>query len=568
MRSINTPDSPPPPPPPIPSRFVFKSEKNDELKKSIENSIPLIKYPIENSPSPNLVGRCINIPSGALSPLTESPSSLFEILTPAKDLEYYSKIDPLVYLGFEKTMEALDLTSLRPELKNQILDTFVTIFENKEKWEQEPPSEKNFILNEIPIAYDSNLHSITLTIGGHEIDFDSLFLTNPPQSGLTPEEFRDEHLFIIKNQVRYVKEAQSLEQLPGPVQHSKAIYIPTKKNVGTKRAIRKLKRSLMFTFDNKVIMHLTKKAFTEKIGTGGFKTLSLAVNLKTQEEMASASMPLVSKKQIDNFIKEVYWGRHPAIANHPNCIKILNVVEYTTVNPKSLEKTPKARILYPLLKGQDLFDSIQKPKIPLTIEERTFIFQQLAKIVFDIHSKNIAFKDIKMENFFVTRDPTIPREGHNQIQVIALDFGLLQNNSDPTTLAGTGFYHSPEYRRISPSYIQTAGLETVVEDIDKQKGDVWALGIVFSAMLKKNPWAKEVIKAILLAESIHSAEIRNLPPEPQDQNSIEHLIWRMLQIDPTQRADMNEVYQFLNPDNSYDLESLTLEPNPTKKHHI
>ncbi len=542
MSSINNPALPPPQPLSAP-QFGCRSKS----KQNIENSISLISPSKESSRPRSLVDRCTPAPAGKRS------SPLLEILTPPSGLKQYPSINPLVYEGFEKTIEALNLKSSPPGVKDQILDAFIIIFENKEKWKQEPPISPIFSLNGIPVAYDRNLHSITVTIQGHEIDFDSLFFTNPPKSGLSSEEFHEEHLFIIKNQVRYVKHAQLQEQVPGQVKHSKAIYITTKVRIRTDNTFRRLKRSLMFTFDNKVIMHLTKKAFTGKIGKGRFKTLSLAVNLKTQEEMASAGIPLVSEKQIKSFVKEVYWGRHPVIASHPNFLKILGVVEYITINKQSSQKIKKARILYPLLKGQDLFDSIEQPKTPLTMAERDFIFQELGKIVFDLHSKNIAFKDIKLENFFITRDPNIPREGHNQIQVVAIDFGGLQNNNDPTTLSGVILYMAPEYRRALPSLKQTVKPQTPIKDIDKKKGDVWALGIVFSVMLKGSRWAKQVLSAIFDADDNKNAEIHNLPPEPRDQNCIEYLIWRMLQIDPRKRADMREVCQFLSQDTARSL---------------
>ncbi len=530
--------------PPPPSLDLPIRERKAIPESKITNPIRLINQE-ETLDVVSLEGRCT--PGFEIKESEDSKkpaSSLEEIILPLLGIESLSIADPIISEAFQKTIEALNLQSLSTEKKNQIRDVLTLIQENKEIWKQTPPPKGKFILNDISLVYDRELYAITLTIEKQEIDFDSLFLTNPVKSGLSPEEFYEEHLFIIKHHVRYVKQAKAQERISYSIKHTKAVYLSTKENIGAGKMVRYLKRSLMFTFDNKVIMHLTKKAFTEKIGHGGFKTLSLAVDLKTNEELASASIQLNSRVRRSCFEQEVYWGRHPVIMNHPNCLKIRAVIEYS-LQKSAIEKITKARILYPLLKGQDLFYTIEEPTTPLTEAETNFILQELAKIIFDFHSQGIAFKDIKPENFFITRDPTIPREGHNQIKVTALDFGLLQYHTDPTLLTGSELYSAPEYRRHFANHKQYIE-PTPLKDIDKKKGDVWALGITFCAILKNTDWAIRGLNAALIAEARKVAEITRLPEKPTDESSIEYIIWRMLQIDPIQRADMTEVVDFLN----------------------
>ncbi|CAD7702720.1 unnamed protein product [Ostreobium quekettii] len=98
-----------------------------------------------------------------------------------------------------------------------------------------------------------------------------------------------------------------------------------------------------------------------------------------------------------------------------------------------------------------------------------WFFQQLILAVDYCHQKGVMNRDVKLENIVVD-----DRQKHHPV-VYVCDFGLSKhvNNSDPTTLLGTGKYMAPEV-----IYQGAKGLR-----YDGKKADIYSCGVCLAVML-------------------------------------------------------------------------------------
>ncbi len=549
-QGLPPPLSSPPPPPPPPRGLGLKLPRTPkELPVNFSAFSPSpLKAPYQKSLA-RIPSSSPEFPLSSQSPSPKKSSGIDDsspasIIAGAKTPES-TDMTADVITAVNNVIEALGLPdSLRQVVEESI--TFVKL--HKETWKELGQDATLILETGVRIDYNVNFNSVTLTIEGYEVDFDSLIL--PKNSPLADRKFHEDHLFIIKNQVRYVNEARQREaerkeqrKLALPIQ---VIYINTKENIGTEDSPRYLQRALMFTSDNQVLMHLNKKPIP-KIGVGGFKKVSLAINIKTGEEFGSASIPLTGLSHRYAARQELLWGTHPVVQSHPDCLQLNSFIAYDSRKlSKSGEPIQKVRILYPRLQGEELF-TILKDKRKLTKEERIFIIKKLAEITHHFHKNGVALKDLKTENFFIGRD----EEGN--IKVTAFDFGLLQNFEEETTQGGTLDYKAPEYRELDSKFTSSRTPPLSNEEknekiklIDKAKGDVWALGMMLCEVIGE-PWASiRYLHPILKATNDLKADITGLPATlPLDATPLESLVWKMLQINPTDRPSMDEVVKAL-----------------------
>ncbi len=566
------PGSPPPAPPGrrgLALRFTHEKEKDSASPKEPEMPLNFISKKTNPSPlgtqkkpplggytqkrvvqrmdsgSPEFKPDSSGSPSPQKSPGIGDPSPA-SIIAGAKTPESPGvALD--VIAATDNVLEALSL----PDSSHQMVEESITFVKlHRETWKELGQDCILILENGVKIDYNVELDSVTLTIAGQEVDFDSLTLRQG--SPLASRRLHEDHLFIIKNQVRLVKEARQKGaerkekgKLPVPIQ---VIYVNTKTNIGSKETPAYLQRALMFTSDNQVILHLNKKAVAPKIGEGGFKKVSLAINIRTGEEFASASIHITGKTRAEtrtnayNVSQELTWGTDPAVKSHPDCLQINSYIVYdsgkSTPNGEPIKKT---RILYKRLEGEELFE-ILRYKSKLNKAERIFIIKKLAEITHHFHQNGIALKDLKTENFFIGRD------AEGKIKVTAFDFGLLQKFEEKTTQGGTLDYKAPEYRELSNNFTSTnppplsnEENELRTEQIDKAKGDVWALGMMLCEVVGE-PWALSYLRPIFRANNEGKAEIAGLPAAPpENATPLERLVWRMLQVNPVDRPSMDEV---------------------------
>ncbi len=460
-----------------------------------------------------------------------SPLGLDHLITP---LFTEAEIDSLVRAR-DNLQTALGLPD---SLKDTLYESLCLVFQNWSMWGTIPDGVKT-TYKEVDIEYCQSLNAVTLSIYGQKVDVESLFIQNPYEALLSDQEFKQEHRFIIQNKVRLTKENREYKKIAeeeGFIENE--IYCSSRFNAATEPR-HYPKRTLIFTA-NRTYMLFNKKLLGQHIEKGGFKSVSLAVELETGLPVVSASMTLTGRNKGNtevnkkNFFNEVVFGK--LFKGHRDYVQMLGVVEYHS--PK--RGTDKARILYELLEGQDLYKTIFFPKIPLSTPERHFIAKELLRIISDLHERDIAHCDIKIDNFFITRNQEWLLE-----QVKVIDLGSFTfEEEDPFHLPGTPDYRAPEYRRLTPRYGATAppGPE-MLQPINRKKADVWSLGLTICQIIGR-PLDK-FINPIYAANKEKSADIVGLPEESPPLGTIEYLVWRMLQKNPEERISMLEANEMI-----------------------
>ena len=194
---------------------------------------------------------------------------------------------------------------------------------------------------------------------------------------------------------------------------------------------------------------LENYTFLKTIGEGTFGKVKLALHKITQEKVAIKILEkkkINSKKDLERIEKEIKYMK---ILNHPNIVKIYEIIEDENNFYISMEYVP----------GGELFNYIVKNK-RLTENESSFFYSQIIHIIKEIHKHKICHRDLKPENLLLTHNKTIK----------IIDFGLSNEYEDYLiTPCGSPCYASPEVIK----GMKYSGLGI----------DLWASGIVLFSML-------------------------------------------------------------------------------------
>jgi serine/threonine protein kinase len=208
-------------------------------------------------------------------------------------------------------------------------------------------------------------------------------------------------------------------------------------------------------------------------------------------------------------------------------------------------------------------EMIVMPRYPRTLDKLVIsnpqqaekIFGQLAEGVAEIHRRGAVHRDLKPQNILV-----------DDLGGVAItDFGYYLESSIQQTLRFSG---SP--RQIAPECVNCAykikikkgqpfseeEMGALWREVVKPANDVWALGVIIYELTLKggsHQFPSSLKDAIFYEHKDPKTDFSNSMrlrmsfnrqqffPEPADKNSVEHLVWCMLNEDPTQRITMPEV---------------------------
>lgn len=169
------------------------------------------------------------------------------------------------------------------------------------------------------------------------------------------------------------------------------------------------------------------------------------------------------------------------------------------------------------VEGGELFDYLLS-KGKLSEEEARGFFAQLVDGLSYCHSHLICHRDLKPENILL--------DGNNHVKIC--DFGmaaLMPKDALLATSCGSPHYASPEV--------------ITGRKYDGMEADVWSLGVILYALLVgKLPFDDPNIRKLLLKVKIG---VFDMPPWLG--RSAKDLLWRMLTVDPDQRATMSDIRQ-------------------------
>lgn len=267
------------------------------------------------------------------------------------------------------------------------------------------------------------------------------------------------------------------------------------------------------------------------IGAGGMGEVYRARDSRLGREVAIKILPASFANDAERLRRFEQEARAVAALSHPNILALHDIGRH--------ESTPF--LVSELLEGESLRELLMHG--PLSHRKAVEYAIQIAHGLAAAHSKNIAHRDLKPDNIFVTR------EG----RVKLLDFGLaksLQDSSgnahtvtlseagpatDAGTVLGTASYMSPEQVRGGP--------------IDSRT-DIFSFGAVLYEMLS----GKRAFKRDTTAETM-TAILRDEPPELIDSGvqippALDRIVRHCLEKAPEQRFQSAR-------DLAFDLESIS-----------
>ncbi|KAI7900756.1 kinase-like domain-containing protein [Cokeromyces recurvatus] len=236
----------------------------------------------------------------------------------------------------------------------------------------------------------------------------------------------------------------------------------------------------------------------------------MARNIKTFERYAIKSFP--PNKSLDSIQRNEIM-LHSYLSDHPHIIRLEKIV--TTAN-----NWTHAVLEYG--SEGDLFSAITEKNLYYGNHKLIkSVFLQLIVAVRYCHDNHIFHRDLKPENILVFN------KGHH---IKLTDFGLATTDTLSTDFGcGSTFYFSPECLNNKRVAYATA------------PNDVWALGIILiNLSAGRNPWRLASLNDDTFCAFVHDPNIllKILPISSE----LNHILQRILCLDPSQRISLNELY--------------------------
>lgn len=297
-------------------------------------------------------------------------------------------------------------------------------------------------------------------------------------------------------------------------------------------SLQKLKSLLSFETENERKKHkkINKKNISDYrihndvvIGNGGYSTIKLATNPKTDEKLAVKIIDYseLAPKQVLRIEREieVMTKLQKNSKNH----KYFCILRYSSNVPQEEE----FYLYMDLINGKNLFDtyfSEKRGRGGYSEDVVKPIFRKVFQAVAQLHSQHIYHGDLKLENIIL--------DDENEVKLV--DFGFsnytrCETSFEPllhTDYVGTVQYAAPEILRNIP--------------YDGAQSDMWSLGIsLFTMLTAKFPFPGCTSSAVL--RHLKSPTYLQTMFATKDlSDSAKSLLASLLQVDPSQRMTIEE----------------------------
>jgi len=242
----------------------------------------------------------------------------------------------------------------------------------------------------------------------------------------------------------------------------------------------------------------------QKLGEGGMAAVYRAFDLELGEEVAIKLFLQGGDdpEMLQRFRQELAVCRQIA---HPNVVRLYDIGTHDTRKFISME----------LLSGRDLGALIEKEG-PLELQRAVRYLTQACAGLGAAHDLGIVHRDIKPDNFFVTKDDVLK----------VMDFGIAKRTESPGVTRAGFIAGTPHY--MAPEQIQDFGTVTHL-------ADVYALGVVaYQLFTGQLPFdAEDLVPLLMMQVNDPPKPLRQVRPELPEE--IEELVLRLLSKEPAKR---------------------------------
>lgn len=241
----------------------------------------------------------------------------------------------------------------------------------------------------------------------------------------------------------------------------------------------------------------------EKLGEGGMGAVYKAQDLKLDRVVALKFLPQQLSASEQNKARFIQEAKAASSLNHPNILTIHDIDEHDG----------QLFIVMEYVEGETIKAKIRNEK--LTMPQILEWASQIADGLRAAHEKGIIHRDVKSDNFMVTKD------GRAKI----MDFGLAKlkgsgNLTKTGSTVGTIAYMSPE---------QFQG------EAADQRSDIWSFGVVFYEMLTGELPFKAEHEAGWMYSIVNEQPLVPSALDRRISHQVDSLVMKMLQKDRSQR---------------------------------
>lgn len=296
--------------------------------------------------------------------------------------------------------------------------------------------------------------------------------------------------------------------------HSPVVYRPVtynpngllgksqKSNPRTHSLIRKTEEEVL----NSGLPDYTVK---QVLGKGAYATVRLAIHNETNRKFAIKTYDkyqILDPQKKNNMMREIEILKK---IDHPHIVKLFETVDSSKHFHLIMEYVPGVS-LYTHLKS--------KPNNCLEENEAKRIFKQILSAIEYCHSRNIAHRDIKLDNILL--------DVKNNVKIIDFGFSTLNSDDEKTRIfCGTPSYMAPEI--------------VGRKDYYSIQADIWALGILLYVMIV----GKMPFKAYNDKELYRRIEKRMFTLPAGGNESLKELINLMLELNPRKRPSVKALIE-------------------------
>ncbi|KAL6758065.1 kinase-like domain-containing protein [Haematococcus lacustris] len=249
------------------------------------------------------------------------------------------------------------------------------------------------------------------------------------------------------------------------------------------------------------------------VGKGGYAVVYKAIRRQDNRIVAVKKVEIfeMTQKKRDRCLQEVTLLEK---LSHPNIIQMLDAFIDENMLIIIFEWAPAGDLKRLIKKTQEAGKTLDEPAI-------WGYFAQIVDGLRYMHQHRIMHRDIKPANVLVGAN------GALKLGDLGLGRQLSEQTMEAFSKVGTPYF-------VSPEVVRGAGYDW--------KSDVWSLGcLLYELAALRSPFEMEGANLYDVFQKISKADFQPLPAEHFSAN-LRQLLSRMLQVDPSQRPELEEVW--------------------------